>query len=114
MKPRFKNPMLHLNIPDENTLYSSYLPFFKNGGLFFPTEKSYKLGDEVFLLLTLLDGKKKPVAGQVAWLNPFDAKGGRPAGIGVHFAELDEGKTRDEIERLLAGKLRSEKRTHTM
>jgi len=114
MKRRPKNRMLHLNITDENMLYNNYLSFLKHGGLFIPTEKSYKLGDEVFLLLTLLDGAKTPVAGKVAWINPKGAQGGRPAGIGVHFGELDEGKTRDVIENMLAGKLRLEKRTNTM
>ncbi len=114
MKRRPKNRMLHMNITDENMLYNNYLSFLKRGGLFIPTEKPYKLGDEVFLLLTLLDTGKTPVAGKIAWISPKGAQGGRPAGIGIHFGEEDEGKTRDKIEDRLAGKLRLERRTNTM
>jgi len=108
--------MLTLNIPDEETLYSSYLPFLKQGGLFIKTEKStkFKLGDEVFLLLTLLNGEKSPVAGKVVWINPKDSSGGRPSGIGVHFSEMDKGATREKIEQILVGKLNLDKRTYTM
>ncbi|MDM8564589.1 PilZ domain-containing protein [Candidatus Halobeggiatoa sp. HSG11] len=109
-----KHNMLTLNIPDEMKLYNSFLPFLKRGGLFYPTEKSYKLGDEVFLLLTLLDdGEKTPVAGEIAWINPKGAQGQRPAGIGVHFGELDNGQTRSKIENLLV-KIPKDKRTFTM
>ena len=110
-----KRNMLTLNISDENTLYNSYLPFLKHGGLFIPTDKSYKLGDEVFLLLTLLnDGDKTPVAGKVVWINPKGAQGGRPSGIGVHFSDQDKGATREKIEKALATLLKSDKRTYTI
>ena len=107
-----KRNMLTLNIADENSLYNSYLPFLKHGGLFYPTDKAYKLGDEVFLLLTLLnDGEKIPVAGKVAWINPKGAPGGRPAGIGI---QLDKDITRDKIEKALANLMKSDKRTYTI
>ncbi|MDY6993773.1 MAG: PilZ domain-containing protein [Pseudomonadota bacterium] len=107
--------MLTLSISDENTLYSSYLPFLKHGGLFIPTEKNYKLGDEVFVLLTLMnDGEKTPVAGKVVWINPKGVQGRRPQGIGVQFSEQDRGATRNKIEKYLANLLKSEKNTYTM
>jgi type IV pilus assembly protein PilZ len=107
--------MLQLKISDEQTLYNSYLPFLKHGGLFIPTEKSYKLGDEVFVLLTLMnDGDKTPVAGKVVWINPKGVQGRRPQGIGVHFSDQDQGATKNKIERLLANLLKSEKNTFTM
>ncbi len=110
-----KRNMLQLHIPDEQTLYNSYLPFLKQGGLFIPTDKNYKLGDEVFLLLTLLsDGEKMPVAGKVVWVNPKGVQGRRPAGIGVHFGELDKGATRNKIEKALGPLIKSEKGTYTM
>jgi type IV pilus assembly protein PilZ len=42
--------ILTLNIKDKSALYVSYMPFIKNGGLFIPTTRDSKLGDEVFLL----------------------------------------------------------------
>lgn len=114
-----KNPrqgILSLTIRDKSSLYAAYMPFIKNGGLFIPTSRTtYKLGDEVFMLLTLTDSKEKlPVAGRVVWITPPGAQGNRPAGIGVQFSELDNGATRNKIETQLAGALKSDRQTHTM
>ncbi len=111
-----KNPrqgILSLTIRDKSSLYAAYMPFIKNGGLFIPTNKSYKIGDEVFMLLTLTDSKEKlPVAGRVVWITPAGAQGNRNAGIGVQFSELDNGATRNKIETQLAGALKSDRQTH--
>ncbi len=113
-----KNPrqgILSLTIRDKSSLYAAYMPFVKNGGLFIPTGKTYKIGDEVFMLLTLIDSKEKlPVAGKVVWITPAGAQGNRTAGIGVQFSELDNGATRNKIEIQLAGALKSDRQTHTM
>ncbi len=107
--------ILSLTIRDKSALYASYMPFVKNGGLFIPTAKTYKLGDEVFMLLTLTDSKDKlPVAGKVAWITPKGAQGNKIAGIGVQFSELDKGATKSKIENQLAGELKSDRPTHTM
>jgi len=107
--------ILSLTIRDKSALYASYMPFVKNGGLFIPTAKSYKLGDEVFMLLTLTDSKDKlPVAGKVVWITPKGAQGNKTAGIGVQFSELDKGATKSKIEKQLAGALQSDRPTHTM
>ena len=47
--------ILPLTIKDKTALYSAYMPFVRGGGLFVPTAKRYNLGDEVFILLTLMD-----------------------------------------------------------
>lgn len=107
--------ILSLNIKDKSALYAAYMPFVKNGGLFIPTNKQYQLGDEVFMLLTLMDSKEKiPVAGHVVWVTPGGAQGGRTAGIGIQFSEKDSGAARNKIESILAGGLKSERPTHTM
>ncbi len=63
--------ILSLSIKDKNSLYAAYMPFVKNGGLFIPTQKPYKLGDEVFMLLTLMEERERmPVAGRIIWLTP--------------------------------------------
>jgi len=91
------------------------MPFIKNGGLFIPTAKPYKIGDEVFMLLTLMDSKDKlPVAGRVVWITPKGAQGNKTAGIGVQFSELDKGATKNNIEKQLAGALQSDRPTHTI
>ncbi|HHM06435.1 MAG TPA: pilus assembly protein PilZ, partial [Gammaproteobacteria bacterium] len=44
--------ILSVNVKEKNALFEAYMPFVKNGGLFVPTKKKYRLGDEVFVLLT--------------------------------------------------------------
>ena len=107
--------ILSLSIKDKSALYAAYMPFVKNGGIFIPTNKEYHLGDEVFMLLTLMDEKEKmPVAGKIIWVTPRGAQGNRAAGIGVQFSEQDGGRIRGKIETYLAGALKSDRPTHTM
>ena len=106
--------ILSLSIKDKAVLYSAYMPFVKNGGLFVSTTKEYKLGDEVFLLLNVMDEPEKiPVAGKVVWVTPKGAQGNRAAGIGVQFSDQDD-TARKIIENHLAGSLESDRPTHTM
>ena len=96
-----RNGILSLTIKDKSVLYAAYMPFIRNGGLFIPTNKNYKLGDEVFMLLNLMEEPEKiPVAG-------------RAAGIGVQFNDGDN-TARNKIETYLAGALKSDRPTHTM
>lgn len=110
-----KGGLLSLSIRDKSALYAAYMSFVKNGGLFLPTTKKYNLGDEVFMLLSLMDDPERlPVAGKVVWITPVGAEGNRSSGIGVQFASQDEGMTRNKIEAYLAGALPGERPTHTM
>lgn len=109
-----RNGILSLAIKDKAVLYAAYMPFVRNGGLFIPTKKDYQLGDEVFMLLNLMDEAEKiPVAGTVVWITPKGAQGARVAGIGVQFADQDD-TARAKIETYLAGALQSDRHTHTM
>ncbi|HBL86021.1 MAG TPA: pilus assembly protein PilZ, partial [Alcanivorax sp.] len=103
-----------LSIKDKAALYSAYMPFVTNGGLFVATDKNYKLGEEIFLLLNIMDEPEKiPVAGKVVWITPQGAQGNRSAGIGVQFSDQDD-TARRTIENHLAGSLQSDRPTHTM
>jgi type IV pilus assembly protein PilZ len=107
--------VLSLTIKDKSALYAAYMPFVKGGGIFVPSNRPYKLGEEVFMLLTLMESKEKiPVAGHVIWITPSGAQGGRTAGIGIQFNEKDSGLARTKIETLLAGAINSDRPTHTM
>jgi type IV pilus assembly protein PilZ len=109
-----RNGILSLAIKDKAVLYAAYMPFVQNGGLFIPTKKDYELGDEVFMLLNLMDEAEKiPVAGKVVWITPKGAQGNRAAGIGVQFNDQDD-MARSKIETYLAGALQSDRHTHTM
>jgi type IV pilus assembly protein PilZ len=107
--------ILSLTIKDKNALYAAYMPFVANGGLFIPTKKQYKLGDEVFMLLSLMDETERlPVAGKIIWITPVGAEGNRAAGVGVQFSDQDGGVARNKIETYLAGGLTADRPTHTM
>lgn len=109
-----RNGILSLSIKDQGVLYAAYMPFVKNGGLFIPTKKDYGLGDEVFMLLNLMEESEKiPVAGKVVWVTPKGAQSQRAAGIGVQFNDQDD-VARSKIETYLAGALQSDRHTHTM
>lgn len=107
--------ILSLTIKDKSSLYTAYMPFIKNGGLFIPTNKKYTIGDEVFMLLMLMEETEKlPVAGKIVWVTPVGSQGNRIAGIGVQFSDQDNGAIRNKIETYLAGALQSDRPTHTM
>lgn len=109
-----RNGILSLTIKDKSVLYAAYMPFIKHGGMFIPTNKHYRPGDEVFMLLNLMDEPEKiPVAGKVVWVTPRGAQGNRAAGIGVQFSDQDS-TARSKIETYLAGALKSDRPTHTM
>ena len=106
--------VLTLTIQDKGVLYGAYMSFLQNGGLFVPTTRPYRLGDEVFLLLTLIDEPEKlPVAGRVVWITPEGAQGNRQAGIGIEFSDEDV-TINAKIENYLAGSVTSERVTHTL
>ena len=108
--------VLSLSIRERSALYAAYMPFLRNGGIFVPTTRSYNLGDEVFLLLTLLDdGQKLAVPGKVVWVTPAGANNNRNQGVGIEFNDQDTGKqAKLKIETLLGGALNSTRPTHTM
>ena len=108
--------VLSLSIKERAALYAAYMPYLKNGGIFIPTTKTYRLGDEVFMLLSLMDDPNKlAVAGRVIWVTPEGAQGGKTQGVGVQFGDNESGlAARNKIEGLLGGTLKSSRPTHTM
>lgn len=110
-----KPGVLSLAIKEKSALYAAYMPYIKGGGLFIPTNKSFKIGEEVFMLLSLVDDPMKlKVVGKVIWITPI-AQGARPQGIGVQFSEKDGGlEVKNKIEAILGGALKASRPTHTM
>lgn len=108
--------VLSLAIKEKAALYAAYMPFLANGGMFVPTQKAYKLGDEIYLILTLMDDPNKyPIAGKVAWITPPGANNNKAQGIGVHFPADESGqRARIRIEEILGAALRSSRATHTL
>jgi type IV pilus assembly protein PilZ len=110
-----KPGVLSLAIKEKAALYAAFMPFIKGGGLFIPTSKAFKIGEEVFMLLSLLDDPMKlKVIGHVVWVTP-SSQAGKPQGIGVQFSDKDGGiEAKNKIETFLAGALKSSRPTHTL
>jgi type IV pilus assembly protein PilZ len=108
--------VLSLAIKEKAALYAAYMPFLKNGGIFVPTTKPYKLGDEIYLILSLMDDVNKyPIAGKIAWITPAGANNNKAQGIGVHFPGDETGqRAKLRIEEILGAALRSSRATHTL
>lgn len=108
--------VLSLAIKEKAALYAAYMPFLKNGGMFVPTPKPYKIGDEIYLILSLMDDPNKyPIAGKVAWITPAGANNNKAQGIGVHFPADEAGqRAKLRIEEILGAALRSARATHTL
>ena len=108
--------VLSLAIKEKAALYAAYMPFLKHGGMFVPSNKPYKLGDEIYLILALMDDPNKyPIAGKVAWITPAGANNNQAQGIGVHFPDDETGhRAKLRIEEILGAALRSSRATHTL
>ncbi len=107
---------MQLNIKEKAALYTAYIPFFEEGGIFVPTAREYKLGDDVYVLLTLPDDPQRyPVAGRVAWVTPARAAGNRTQGVGIQFPKDEKSRQlKHKIEEVLGTALASERPTQTI
>ena len=92
-----KRRIFFLHYKTTKTLSACYMPFIRNGGLFIPTNRDLSPGDQVFLLLRLIDEPTRlAVTGTVVWITPG-------TGLGVRFDDR-ESKTRGSIENHLPDK----------
>jgi type IV pilus assembly protein PilZ len=84
--------------------------------VFIPTAREYRLGDDIYLLLTLPDDTQRyPVAGKVAWVTPARAAGNRTQGVGVRFPTEEKSRIlKLKIEEILGSQLGSERPTQTI
>jgi type IV pilus assembly protein PilZ len=108
--------VLSLTIKERSALHAAYMPFLKGGGLFIPTTRPYQMGDQVFMLLSLMnDPGKLSLSGRVVWITPAGAQGNRQQGIGVQFDDNPVGaEARSKIEGILGNAMKSSRNTHTI
>jgi type IV pilus assembly protein PilZ len=108
--------VIQLAIKEKAALYAAYIPLFQDGGVFIPTARDYKLGDDVYVLLTLPeDPQRYPIAGKVAWVTPAKAAGNRTQGVGIRFPPDEKSKQlKVKIEDILGAHLASDRPTQTI
>ena len=108
--------VIQLAIKEKAALYAAYIPLFEDGGIFIPTTREDRLGDDVYVLLTLPDDPQRyPVAGKVAWVTPARATGNRTQGVGIRFPSDEKSRLlKLKIEEVLGSHLASERPTQTV
>lgn len=108
--------VIQLAIKEKAALYAAYVPLFEDGGVFVPTTREYRLGDDVYVLLSLPDDPQRyPVAGKVAWLTPPRAAANRTQGVGIRFPADEKSRLlKVKIEEILGSHLGSERPTQTI
>ena len=108
--------VIQLAIKEKAALYAAYIPLFTEGGVFIPTTRDYKLGDDVYVLLSLPDDPQRyPIAGKVAWVTPPRAAANRTQGVGVRFPADEKSRLlKVKIEEILGSHLGSERPTQTI
>lgn len=108
--------VIQLAIKEKSALYAAYIPLFVEGGIFIPTAREYKLGDDIYVLLSLPhDPQRYPVAGKVAWVTPPKAAGSRTQGVGIQFPKDEKSKLlKLKIEEMLGAHLGSDRPTQTI
>ncbi len=108
--------VMQLVFRERGALFAAFIPLFAEGGLFVPTSRSYQLGEDLYLLLSLPDDPQRyPVAGKVAWITPANASGGRTQGVGVRFpADEKSRQLKHKIEEILGTQISSTKPTQTL
>lgn len=108
--------VIQLSIREKAALYAAYISSFSNGGIFIPTDRDYRLGDDVYVLISLPnDPQRYPIAGKVAWITPARSSSNRTQGVGVRFPD-DEKSTqlKFKIEEILGPALASDRPTQTI
>ena len=108
--------VIQLVFREKAALYAAYMPLFSDGGLFVPTTREYRLGEDIYLLLSLPeDPQRYPVAGKVGWVTPANASGGRTQGVGVRFPTDEKTRVlKVKIEEILGTTISSSKPTQTI
>lgn len=116
--PTERAVVLPFNIKEKGLLYATYMSMIQNGAIFVPTNRDLRLGDSVFVMLTLPEkqtgGERFPIQGKVVWWTPPRAAYKRVQGVGVQFPEGEKSEQLcAQIETILGAHLGTERETQT-
>ena len=111
-----RTSVMKLNIKEKGALYAAYISAFANGGIFVPTEQEHRLGEPMFVLVTLPgESQVYPVAGKVAWITPARSSVSRTQGVGIAFPKDERSEQlKNKIEEILGTHLGSSRATQTI
>ena len=96
--------VIQASFKDAAELFDCYMPHFADGAIFIATARNFQLGDDIYLLLTLLDQSHRyPIAGKVSWITPNKTTGGRSQGVGIQFPQDERAsELKLKIEEILS------------
>lgn len=81
-----KQIIFSLHICDTEILQRINMPNIKNGGLFVPAELEVAIGDQVFLIISLIETTNKvALRATVIWITPKQTQENKTPGFGVRF-----------------------------
>lgn len=110
-----KLPIIPLRFKTLGQLYKSYMPWFKNGGIFIPTTRRFQMGQEILMMVILPETTEKlPAAGIVSWVSPHNSTGHKKQGVGVEFTDEEGIALRYRIDGLLREQLEKGDPTYTL
>jgi len=85
-----KQKLFFLHFKNQQQLVASYMPFIRSGGLFIPTTPCYSLGEQIFIMLRLLNEQQRlAVIGTIVWITPEGGQGVKKPGIGVRLEDRE-------------------------
>lgn len=110
--------VLPFNIREKGLLYATYMSMIQSGAIFVPTNKELRLGDPVFVILTLPEklsaDERFSIHGKVVWWTPPRAMYQRAQGVGVQFPSGPQSEQlRAKIETILGAHIGSDRETQT-
>lgn len=107
---------IKITIRDRTVLYNSWMSFTKTGGLFIPSDETFEMGDEVMLILSVMENDRSFILMcKVVWIASNSGNANHPKGVGVLFPSDDNGKAaKNACETNLAGLLDNPRPTYTM
>lgn len=110
--------VLPFNIREKGLLYATYMSMIHSGAIFVPTNKELRLGDPVFVILTLPEklsaDERFSIHGKVVWWTPPRAMYQRAQGVGVQFPPGPQSEQlRAKIETILGAHIGSDRETQT-
>ena len=110
--------MLNLRLEGKPVIYASYMSFIEYGGVLLPTNDTFKMGEDIMLVLELVgpaNTEKFLIPTRVCWINSNPSAAGRPKGIGLAFGTDEQSvKAKNAFEALLSGVLNNERPTYTL
>jgi type IV pilus assembly protein PilZ len=112
--PARRPSVISLTIREKPALQAAWMPFIVHGALFVPTTRSASIGDDLYLILTLMDESTRfAVPGKVVWITPAGSTG-RQQGLGIQFDGSEAGlQARSKIEQLV-GTSKPARASHTL